>query len=55
MSPWRPLREPALEVCLVLGEIDAGDADLVEAELAREDFDPCAEPREFAGGEVGLP
>ena len=45
------LREPALEIGLVLGEIDAGDADLVEAELARQDFDPCADPREFAGGE----
>ena len=45
------LGKPALEIGLVFGKVDAGDADLVKAELAREDFDPCAEPCEVAGVE----
>ena len=37
------LGEPALEVGLVLGELDACDADLVKAEFACKCVEPCAQ------------
>ena len=46
-----PLREPALEIGLVLGELDSGNADLLEAELSRELVEPRAEARKFGNAD----
>ena len=46
-----PLCKPALEIRLVLGQVDACNANLVESEFLRDRIEPRAEPREVAGGE----
>jgi hypothetical protein len=49
--PWPLLAEPALEVRLVLGQVDARDPDLVEAEFDGDRVEPLAQSREIQFGE----
>ena len=51
MPPLRPSASQRSRLASSSGEVDAGDADLVEPELAREDFDPFADPCEIDGVE----